>query len=175
MSLHIQLDISSRTERHPALHTLAWPKFSPFSVTASLRRGFGHRARPIWRPLIISYAYIWKGEFTKTNQTIDAVKANITDEIQAVTSDVLARIFQNMARRVQSCLDANGGHMLWCRHISYTMSNILISGKMIKEILGSVTSWTQCIWWLWTVTAVPLCMVLCGTICSLSFVLCLGS
>jgi len=30
----------------------------------------------------------------------------------------------NMARQVQSCLDANGGHfqhMLWCRHISYTM------------------------------------------------------
>jgi hypothetical protein len=32
--------------------------------------------------------------------------------------------FQNMARRVQSCLEANGGHfqhMLWCHHISYTM------------------------------------------------------
>ena len=39
-------------------------------------------------------------------------------------ADVLARTFQNMARRVQSCLDANGDHfqhMLWCRHISYTM------------------------------------------------------
>jgi len=43
-------------------------------------------------------------------QTIDALKANITEEIQAVTADVLARTFQNMARRVQSCLDANGGH-----------------------------------------------------------------
>jgi len=38
------------------------------------------------------------------------LKANITEEIQAVTADVLARTFQNMARRVQSCLDANGGH-----------------------------------------------------------------
>jgi hypothetical protein len=43
-------------------------------------------------------------------QTIDALKANITEEIQAVTADVLARTFQNMARRVQSCMDANGGH-----------------------------------------------------------------
>jgi len=43
-------------------------------------------------------------------RTIDALKANITEEIQAVTADVLARTFQNMARRVQSCLDANGGH-----------------------------------------------------------------
>jgi len=49
---------------------------------------------------------------------------NITEEIQAATADVLARTFQNMACRVQACLDANGGHfqhMLWCRHISYTM------------------------------------------------------
>ena len=48
-------------------------------------------------------------------RTIDALKANITEEILAVKADVLARTFQNMARRVQSCLDANGGyfqHML---------------------------------------------------------------
>ena len=43
-------------------------------------------------------------------QIIDALKANITEEIQKVTADVLARTFQNMARRVQSCLEANGGH-----------------------------------------------------------------
>ena len=43
-------------------------------------------------------------------QTLDALKANITEEIQAVTADLLARTFQNMARRVQSCLDANCGH-----------------------------------------------------------------
>jgi len=41
---------------------------------------------------------------------IDALKANITEEIQAVTTDVLARTFQNTARRVQSRLDTNGGH-----------------------------------------------------------------
>jgi len=43
-------------------------------------------------------------------QTLDALKANLTKEIQAVTADVLASTFQNMARRVQSCLDANVGH-----------------------------------------------------------------
>jgi len=43
-------------------------------------------------------------------QTIYALKANITEETQAGTADLLARIFQNMARLVQSCLDANGGH-----------------------------------------------------------------
>jgi len=35
-------------------------------------------------------------------RTIEALKANFTKEIQAVTADVLARNFQNMARRVQS-------------------------------------------------------------------------
>jgi len=35
-------------------------------------------------------------------RTIDALKVNITEEIQAVRADVLARTFQNMARRVQS-------------------------------------------------------------------------
>jgi len=74
-----QLDISSMMERHPTLHTPAWPKFIPFSAN--------HKPR-----------------------TTDALKANITEEIQVVTSDVLARTFQNIARRVQTCLDANGGH-----------------------------------------------------------------
>jgi len=47
--------------------TSAWPKFNPLSATASFRRDFGHRARPIWRSLIVSYGDIWKGEFTETN------------------------------------------------------------------------------------------------------------
>ena len=36
-------------------------------ATASFRRDFGHRARLIWRHLIISYGDIWKEEFTKTH------------------------------------------------------------------------------------------------------------
>ena len=43
-------------------------------------------------------------------RTRDALKANITEEIQAVTAEVLARTFQNMVCRVQSCVDANSGH-----------------------------------------------------------------
>ena len=42
--------------------------------------------------------------------TTDALKANFTKEIQAMTADVLARTFQNMVRRVQSFLDGSGGH-----------------------------------------------------------------
>ena len=89
-------------------------------------------------------------------RTIDPLKANISEELQAVTADVLARTFQNMVRRVQSCLDANGGHlqhMLWCRRISHTTNvllfklccNIFIGVRIIKEMPGSVASGTLCI------------------------------
>ena len=58
--------------------------------------------------------FIWgylKGRvYQNKPRTIDALKANITEEIQSVTADVLARTFQNMAPRIQSCLDAIGGH-----------------------------------------------------------------
>jgi hypothetical protein len=60
-----------------------------------------------------------------------------------------------MARRVQSCLDAKGGHfqeMLQCRHISHTTNlllfkfccNIFIRVRIIKEMSGSVVSGTPC-------------------------------
>jgi hypothetical protein len=92
-------------------------------------------------------------------QTIDALKANFTKEIQAVTADVLARTFQNMARRVQSCLYANGGHFQHMRcHISHTTNvllfksrcNSFIGFRIIKEMLGLVGSETLCIMCMWS-------------------------
>ena len=99
------------------------------------------------------WGYLKGGVYQNKPRTVDSLKANITEDIQAVTADVLARTFQNMVRWVQSCLDANGGHFwhtLWCRHISYTIRqlrlkfhcNILISGKIIKEMSGFVASGT---------------------------------
>ena len=152
-----QLDISSRMERHPTLHTLAWPKFSPFSVTASFRRDYGHSHSPdLTPPDYFLRGYLKGRVYQNKPRTVDALKANITEEIKAVTADVLARTFQTMACWVHSCLDADGGHfqyMLWCRHISYTMRqvclkfrcNILISGKIINEMPGLVASGTLCI------------------------------
>ena len=62
----------------------------------------------IW--LRICFLFVVYFVYQNKPQTIDALKADITKEIQAVTADVLARTFQNMARRVQAHLDANGGH-----------------------------------------------------------------
>jgi hypothetical protein len=70
--------------------------------------------------------------------------------------NILARTFQNMACRVQSCLEANGGHfqhILWCCHISHTTNvllfkfrcNIIIGVRIIKEMPGLVGSGTPCI------------------------------
>ena len=101
------------------------------------------------------WGYLKGRVYQNKPRTIGALKANITEEIQAVTADVLARIFQNMARRVQSCLDANGSHfqhMLWC-HISHTTNvllfkfryNIFIDVRIIKEMPGLGASGTLCI------------------------------
>ena len=82
------------------------------------------RSPDLMPPDYFLWGYLKVRFYQNKPRNIDALKANITEEIQAVTADVLARNFQNMARRVQSCLNPNGGHfqhMSWCRHISYTM------------------------------------------------------
>jgi len=137
---------------------------------AEIQSFFGDRviSKGIWPlrspDLMPPYYFLWgyvKGRvYQNKPRTIDALKANITEEIQAVTADVQARTFQNMARRVQSCLDANSGHfqyMLWCRHISHTMNvllfkfccSIFIGVRIIKEMPGLVVSGTPCVSTLW--------------------------
>ena len=154
-----QLDTSSRMERHPTLHT-------SHASMAEIRSFFGDRviSKGLWPPRspdltppdYFLWGYLKRRFYQNKPRTIDALKANITEEIQAVTADVLARTSQNMARQVQSCLDANGGHfqhMLWCRHISHTTNvllfkfrcNIFVGVRIIKEMPGSVASGTPCI------------------------------
>jgi len=87
---------------------------------AEIQYFFGDRAisKGLWPPrspdLTPSDYFLWgylKGRVYQNKPlTIDVLKANITEEIQAVTAEVLARTFQNMTRRVQSCLVANGSH-----------------------------------------------------------------
>ena len=68
------------------------------------------RSPDLTPPDYFLWGYLKGRVYQNKPRTIDAWKANITEEIQAVTVDVLARTSQNMARRVQSRLDANGGH-----------------------------------------------------------------
>ena len=69
-----------------------------------------HKESDLTPPDYFLWGYLKGTVYQNKPRTIDALKANITEEIQAVTSDVLARTFQNIACRVQSCLDTNGGH-----------------------------------------------------------------
>jgi len=68
------------------------------------------RSPDLTPPDYFLWRYLKGRVYRNKPRTTDALKSNITEEIQAVTADVLARTFQNMARRVRSCLDANGGH-----------------------------------------------------------------
>ncbi|BFZ07560.1 hypothetical protein BsWGS_10599 [Bradybaena similaris] len=58
--------------------------------------------------------YLWgflKGNVYKTNvHTIEELKEAIRNAIQEITTDTLSKVFDNMKRRVQTCLEARGGH-----------------------------------------------------------------
>ena len=87
-----QLDISSRMERRPTLHTPAWPKFSPFFGYRVISKGlWPPRSPDLTPPDYFLWVYI-KGRFYQNKpRTTDALKANITEEIQALTTEVMAR------------------------------------------------------------------------------------
>ena len=90
------------------------------SSMAEIQSSFGDRviSKGVWPPrppaltppAYLLYEYLKGRVYQNKPRNIDTLKANITEEIQAITADVLARTFQNTARRVQSCLDPNGGH-----------------------------------------------------------------
>ena len=81
-----------------------------FSDRVISKRVWPPRSHNLTPPDCFLCGYL-KGRFYQNKpRTTDAMKANIAEEIPAVTADILARNFQNMARRVQSCLDPNGGH-----------------------------------------------------------------
>jgi len=100
-------------ERHPTLHTshASMAEIQYFFDDRVISKGLWPPRSPDLTPhLYFLWAYLKGTVYRNKPRNIDALKANITEEIQAVTADVLARTFQNIACRLQSCLDANGGH-----------------------------------------------------------------
>jgi len=86
-------------------------KIKSFFGNCAISKGLWPQRSPdLTPPDYFLWGYLKGTVYQNIPRTIDALKANITEEIQAVTVDVLARTFQNMVRRVQSPLDANGGH-----------------------------------------------------------------
>jgi len=87
-------------------------------------KGFWPPSSPdLMPPDYFLWEYLKGRVYQNKPRTIDALKANITEEIQALTADVLARTLQNMACRVQSCLGANGGHFQHVMMSSHFLHN----------------------------------------------------
>jgi len=108
-----ELSIGYFQQDGPTSHTshASIAEIQSFSGDRVISKGLWPQRSPdLTPPDYFLWGYLKGTVYQNKPRTIDALKANITEGIQAVTADVLARTFQNMARRVQSCLDANGGH-----------------------------------------------------------------
>ena len=74
-------------------------------------------SKKLWPPrcpdLTPADFFLWsllKGKVYKnTPRTIEQLKDAIRQEIQAVNLDILGKVFQNLEKRIQVCLDMKGG------------------------------------------------------------------
>jgi hypothetical protein len=48
--------------------------------------------------------------YQENPHTLEDLRNNITNAVQGITADVLRLVSRNMCRRMQSCLQQNGGH-----------------------------------------------------------------
>ena len=73
-------------------------------------------SKNLWPPrppdLTPAYFFLWgllKGKLYKnTPRTIEQLKDPIRQEIQGVSIDALGKVFQNLEKRIQVCLDVKG-------------------------------------------------------------------
>ena len=74
-------------------------------------------SKNIWAPrspdLTLAAFFVWgllKGiVYKNTPRIIEQLKDAIRQEIQAVNVDTLGKVFQNLEKRIQVCLDVKGG------------------------------------------------------------------
>jgi hypothetical protein len=60
-------------------------------------------------PDFLLWGYLKETVYQENPHTLEDLLNNITNAVQGITADVLRRVFRNMCRRVQSCLQQNGG------------------------------------------------------------------
>ena len=73
-------------------------------------------SKNLWPPrfpdLTPADSFLWgllKGKVYKnTPRTMEQLKDSIRQEIQAVNFDILGKVFQNLEKRIQICLDVKG-------------------------------------------------------------------
>jgi len=95
--------------QHVTLQILAWEKLKVFFKTELSQKTFGHSDLPIYKPADFFLWGLLKGKVYKnTPRTIEHLKHSIRQEIQAVNVDVLGKVFQNLEKRIQVCLNVKG-------------------------------------------------------------------
>jgi hypothetical protein len=98
--------------------------------------------------------FLWghlKGHVYNTNpHTIEDMKMNISEATASINQRTLHRVAQNMVKRVNACIQENGGyfqHLLWTvfQVLLYCISHILFYyNNITKWNLGCVLKWTPC-------------------------------
>jgi len=85
--------------------------------------------------------FLWgllKGKMYKnTPRTSEQLKDAILQEIQAVNFDTVGRIFQNLEKRIQVCLNVKGDrlqHRLWAGPVLYRSWYVYINFQVVISI-----------------------------------------
>jgi len=75
--------------------------------------------------------------YKNTPRTIEQLKDAIHQEIQAVNIDTLGKLFQNLEKRIQVCLDVKGDqfqHRLWIGPVLHPSRYVYINFQVIISI-----------------------------------------
>ena len=85
--------------------------------------------------------FLWgllKGKVYKnTPRTIEQLKDSMRQEIQAVNVDTLGKVFQNLKKRINLCLDVKGDqfqHRLWTGPVLHRFRYVYINFQVIISI-----------------------------------------
>ena len=88
---------------------LAWEKLKVFFKTELSQKTLWPPRSPDLTPADFCLWGLLKGKVYKnTPRTIEQLKDAIRQEIQAVNVDTLGKLFQNLEKRIQVCLDVKG-------------------------------------------------------------------
>ncbi|KAJ4448738.1 hypothetical protein ANN_00129 [Periplaneta americana] len=79
------------------------------STTGAVTQKIMKRSPDLTTPDFFLWGYLKDRVYATRPQTLDDLKHNITQEIQAIDNRVLQRVASNMERRVELCLMQDGG------------------------------------------------------------------
>ncbi|KAJ4450907.1 hypothetical protein ANN_02341 [Periplaneta americana] len=117
------VDVRARLEQSPkkSLRRLSQETGYTYSLCQRAAKSFFDDriiSRNLWPPRspdlttpdFFLWGYLKDRVYATRPQTVDDLKHNITQEIQAIDNRVLQRVASNMERRVELCLMQDGGH-----------------------------------------------------------------